>query len=86
MTGGAIVAGTYVLTAMDKYNNTSGSNTHRETWVFTATHFDVVIEDSSSGVMRYSGDYSVAGKSSRSPSPARGRATLMTAIRPTAAR
>ncbi|HEY4188390.1 MAG TPA: hypothetical protein VGP07_25170, partial [Polyangia bacterium] len=59
MTGGLIVDGTYLLTAMDKYNNTSGANTHRETWVFSAGTFAVIGEDSSSNptIQRVSGTY-----------------------------
>jgi hypothetical protein len=48
---------------MDKYNGTQGSNTKRETWVFTATHVEVASEDSGMPgvVQRYSGDYTVSG-------------------------
>jgi len=49
MTGGTIALGTYLLTTIDKYNGTQGSNTHRETWVITAGHLEVVTEDSSDG-------------------------------------
>jgi hypothetical protein len=63
MTGGTIVAGTYLLTAMDKYNGTQGSNTHRETWVFTAGHVELAIQDSEKGnvVQRYSASYATTG-------------------------
>jgi hypothetical protein len=62
MTGGDIALGTYVLTAMDKYNGTTGSNTKRETWVFSAGHVEIAGEDSqSSTVTRASGSFTVAG-------------------------
>ena len=63
MTGGTIALGTYVLTAMDKYNGTQGSNTHRETWVVTAGHIEVVNEDTTQNngaAQHFSGSWTTA--------------------------
>jgi hypothetical protein len=62
MMGGTIALGTYLLTAIDKYNGTQGSNTHRETWAITAGHLEVTTEDSSDGkgVQHNSGSWSTA--------------------------
>jgi hypothetical protein len=63
MTGGEITLGTYVLTAMDKYNGTMGSNTRRETWVISAGHLEVASDDSESGNIagHFSAGFSTTG-------------------------
>lgn len=62
MTGGTVMDGTYVLTAMDKYNGTTGSNTHQETWIFSAGQVQIVAVDSSmSGEIRAAGTYATVG-------------------------
>ena len=63
MTGGTIADGRYHLTAMDKYNGKSGSNTHQETWVFAGGKLEVVStqSDKPGVVVRASGAYAAAG-------------------------
>ena len=63
MTGGTIAEGTYLLTAMDKYNGRSGSNTHRETWRFSGNRVEAIMENSLAPgiVSRASGTYTVSG-------------------------
>lgn len=62
MTGGTIADGRYHLTAMDKYNGKTGSNTHQETWVFAGGKLEVVSTQSDKpGVVRASGTYAAAG-------------------------
>ncbi len=45
MTGGTIPNGSYVLTKVNKYNGTQGSNQRRETLVFSAGHVEAVSEN-----------------------------------------
>jgi hypothetical protein len=65
MTGGTVSLGTYMLTAMNKYNGTQGSNTHREIWTFTAGHVEAVTQDSDGGnvITHYSGTFTTSGNS-----------------------
>jgi hypothetical protein len=50
MTGGTVASGTYVLTAIDKYNGHSATTTHKETLVISEnTMQDVDLDSSKSG-------------------------------------
>jgi len=61
MAGGQLVPGTYVLSAMDKYNGTQGSTTRRETWVLSAGHLELVSQDGANGaVTHYSGSFTTS--------------------------
>ncbi len=62
MTGGPLVDGTYFLTAMDKYNGKVGSNTHKETLVFSGGRVESVnLQSDKPGEQRASGTYSTSG-------------------------
>ena len=65
MTGGTIADGTYILTAIDKYNGSVGTNTLQEKWVFSGNTLQIVGSDSSSGVgeTHASATYAVTGNS-----------------------
>jgi hypothetical protein len=63
MTGGTVVDGTYFLTAIDKYNDETGSGMHQETWVFAGNTFQSVTSDTVDGKVNFraSGTYTTAG-------------------------
>jgi hypothetical protein len=62
MTGGTLMDGTWFLTSMDRYNNSTGSSTHRETWVFSGSNVQIATFKSTDGIQKnYSATYSTSG-------------------------
>lgn len=61
MTGGTIVDGTYFLTHMDRYNGSTGSSVHQETWGFSGGNVQIVtLKDTDGTTLHYSGTYATA--------------------------
>jgi hypothetical protein len=62
MTGGTLMDGTWFLTGMDRYNGSTGSSSHKETWVFTGNKVEIVTFKSTDSVEKhYSATYTISG-------------------------
>ncbi len=85
MTGGTLMDGTWFLTRMDRYNNSTGSSTHRETWVFSGSQAQIVTDKSTDATQKhFSATYAISGSTLTLSVTCPMQLTLMSAFTATA--